>query len=233
MNIWNARLELLISKIKESVPKFEVLSKDKSKTQRFLGWLLGLFGMSRYMEDFWTTFYPNVYSPAKSNFKEDPESSFHVLAHEYVHLLDTKKNGAWFRFSYILPQVMAILSVFSLLAIWFGLWWLFSLCAILFILPIPAYFRMKIELRGYAMGMATRIWMNGKIEPDYKEYIMGRFVGFDYYKMWPFKGGMMKRINDVEKSIHSGDILKDKPYSDVYNILKLSEDKAISMVSSK
>jgi hypothetical protein len=38
----------------------------------------------------------------------NPTNSFMVLAHEYVHLQDDK-NNFWFKFSYLLPQIIGFL----------------------------------------------------------------------------------------------------------------------------
>lgn len=227
MTPWEARLKLLVHQIKIDIPGFEVVSKDKSGTQKFLGGLLKIIGNKRYMDGFWTTFYPRVYSPAGFDYQSAPERSFRVLAHEYVHLLDTGKNPAWFRLSYILPQIAALVALGAISAIWLGPWWLLFLAGIFFLLPIPAYFRMKWEMRGYAMSFAVEMWQRGSLDQRSKDRTLSHFTGANYYFMWPFKKGMKKRFAKWEADIHNGDALSIKPFFDVFKIVKLPDEKAI------
>lgn len=228
---WEARLKLLVRQIKQDVPGFEVIPKDQSGTQKLLGVFLKIIGNRTYMTDFWSTFFPKVYSPAKYIFDEPVNAtrSFRVLAHEYIHLLDTKRRKIWFRMSYILPQLMALTALGAFAAIWLGILWLFFLSGLLFLLPLPAYFRMKWEMRGYGMNFAVNIWRHGKLQEYTKEWVLEHFIGPSYYFMWPFKKGVLKRFEQWEQDIHNGDVMKIRGFPEVYRIVKLSDDKAIEM----
>jgi hypothetical protein len=94
--------------IREHVPGFKVAFKDESPYQRILGFLIRPFNAA-YMTRFTTTFYPIVWFPSRAAYEENPKNSFGVLAHEFVHLMDTKRHPIWFRLSYVLPQIVSIL----------------------------------------------------------------------------------------------------------------------------
>lgn len=198
----------LVSVTKSRVPGFEVRYKDKSKLQKLIGWILHPFNDS-YMTDYITTFYPYVYWPDKESVEENKYHAFETLSHEFVHLMDTKKHPVWFRFSYMFPQILGLILPFvSLFAIWFSNWWLLWIASIIFcVLPLPAYWRMKWEMRGFAMTMAVDIWARGKVSEASKEWIVEQFISGFYFWMWPFRKNVEKRLNEIEKKIHNGEIL--------------------------
>jgi hypothetical protein len=112
-----------------------------------------------------------------------------LLAHELRHAIDNRKiGGALYVLGYLSPQIFAVLSLLSLLAIWFGLGWLGCLAFLLCILPIPSPGRMIIERRGYAMSNACDYWLWGDISsPAQIDWSTKQFTGSGYYFMWPFK----------------------------------------------
>lgn len=87
-------------------PKLKIAYKDQSAVQRMLGYLLYPFNAA-FMTRYVSTFAPVVYFPTKDFYESNPKGSLTLLAHEYVHLLDTDKQPFWFRFSYLFPQGLA------------------------------------------------------------------------------------------------------------------------------
>lgn len=220
-----ARLLILVHKIRQKVPGFEVAFKDESRSQRFLGKLLFFVA---YMTDFITTFYPKVWWTTRKDYEDNPRGAFKTLAHEYIHLLDTKRSPMWFRLSYIMPLPCVVFSLVSLGAIWSSLWFLSSLAALVFLAPWPAYWRMRWEMRGYAMSMAVVAWESGSISDSTKESIAESFTGWSYYKMWPFKRAVRKLLDDLEKQIHTGDIMVQSPaFQEVKEICDASDEQVI------
>ena len=226
----DARLVLLEHQIKQAIPGFEVRWKNKGKGsgwQKFIGILM--FFNRGYMKDFISTFFPYVYWPTEEGYRKDARRSFKTLAHEYVHLWDDKEHRGWFAFSYILPHWVALLSLFALLAIWFSNWWLMSLVALVCALPLPAYWRRKWELRGYAMSMACNAWKHGDVSDGTLNWVQAQFTGGAYYFMWPFKKAMRRRLEGVVQKIHSGDVMTwGKPFQHVKVINDLSDADAIA-----
>ena len=100
--------------------------------------------------------------------------------------------------------------------------------ALLALLPWPAQGRAKLELRGYTMNMAVNIWRHGSLREDTKVWIKEVFVGWAYYKMWPFKKEVDAWLDDSERMVYSIDSLQNKgvhlfneseAYQDVYELL--------------
>jgi hypothetical protein len=194
--------------------KFRVKFKDKSFFMKFLGVLL--FFNKRFMTGYITTIGNTVYFPSEERYRKYPDNSFSILAHEYVHLCD---GGFWFSLSFLMPQIFTVFALAAFGA-FYNLWFLLALAALVFALPIPAYWRMKWELRGYAMAMALDIWENGIVSESKKESLSARFTGPDYYFMWPFRKSIMARLNELEKAIHNGNILSTNPaFNDVRKIV--------------
>ena len=210
------------SDIRTQVPGFQVAWKDTSWLQKLIGWILFPFN-STYMVNFVTTFYPTVYFPTQFEYEESPLNSFIVLAHERVHLLDTKASPFWFRFSYLLPQILfATLFPAGLVSVFFS-WWvgciLFAL-ATLSVLPWPSPWRTYWEKRGYAMTLAATYWTTGSLPSDLGPFILTNFLGWFYYKMSWSQSDMDRWLKDTSLSALNGTLAKDPIYGDVLSFLR-------------
>jgi hypothetical protein len=200
-----ARLLVLEHRIGQNVPDFEVRFKNRNRKQKILGALM--FWNRRYMTDYISTFYPYVYWTAEKEYRSSPLRSFKVLAHEYVHLLDHKRHPFWFGFSYLLPHLIALLSVVAVVAAFHSPWWLCALASFIAAAPLPSPWRRNWEMRGYTMSMAINAWKHGNVNPSTVEWIVEQFTGWSYYRMWPYEKGMRKRLQTALTRIHSGDVL--------------------------
>jgi len=207
------RLDVLQTKIKERVPSFDIKFKDKSLFMKCLGKLL--FFNKGFMNDYITTIGTKVYWPSKEKFDQYPLGSFLTLAHEYVHIMDYKENPSKFILGYLFPQVLAIFSLFSVLA-FISPWFLLFLLFLLTLSPLPAPFRKKAELRGYGMSLKVRNWLGWNINED---LYVDKFTSSAYYYMWPFKS-IKKELK--EWSSQDLNCLNDPnpAYRDVYEIIK-------------
>jgi hypothetical protein len=170
---------------KKLIPKFEVVWKTDSKVQKFLGFVLIIFN-SYYLSNFISTFYPKVYFPSKDLYENFPTNSFITLAHERVHLLDTKMHPVWFRFSYLLPQILFVpFFIIGLFLVFFS--WKLScimlLIGIFCLGPWPSPWRVYWEKKGYFMTMAVEYWLTGMIPFVLLQNIKRHFIGWNYYKM--------------------------------------------------
>lgn len=229
MTAHEARLKWLELKCQQTVKGFEIRFKNQSFWQKVIGFLM--FFNRRYMTDFVSTFFPRVYWPTRDSYLKDP-GSFEVLAHEWVHLLDDRDHRGWFGFSYLSVQVWAVLAVLAVLAVWFGLWFLFFLAALLFLAPWPSPWRLKWEVRGYAMGMAIEYWTRGTISEDTFRFVTAHLTGPGYYFIWWSKCGVRKRLDKVANAIKSDQILTwSEAFKGVHQIVKASDREALDAVS--
>jgi len=174
--------------LKDNINNFEIKYKNES---RFM-WILSKILFFNDFNKFVTTINSTVYFPSKESVSENIRESFAILAHEYVHAKDAKKiNFLIFSFLYLFPQILFLPTI--IFSIYFH--YLFILCFIL-LLPIPAYFRMIFERRGYIMTlyMLNEFLKKTSVSKEKRKQILyakaefidnNYFKGWSYYKMWP------------------------------------------------
>lgn len=214
-----SQIQDFIKYAQQFVPKFRVGFKDKSKFMKFISYLL--FFNKEFMTRYITTIGYTVYVPNETEYNANPDAYEHILTHEFVHMMDYKKYGLLFSLSYLLPQLLASLSLLSLIAIHHSsAWALFVLC-LLFFAPLPAYFRSHWELRGYTMSAAFNYWKYNYLATpaDY----LDRFTGSGYYYMWPFKNNMSNRLQKMFDKIKDNSILSDQPFKIMSDFLKINK----------
>lgn len=219
--ISNPRLRAMVALCQKEVPGFNIHFKDELwwwKLVYYVGfvWLFN----PKFLTNYITTFGSGVHFPNRAKFLDDPEAATDILAHELVHMVDKRQNGFFkHELAYAMPQVLTVLAVFSLGAIW-HLGFLVFLVFLLALVPWPAIWRKDIEMRGYTMSAAVFYWRWGVYGDDQFEKTARQFSGPAYYFMWPWhakaKGELMRRFEAVK----SGEILQEKVFRDVYEIVK-------------
>ena len=246
--------------IRERVPGFKVAFKDESPSQKVLGFLMQPFNPT-YMTKFISTFSPVVYFPSREYYESNPKSSFIILAHELVHLLDTQKAPLWFRASYLFPQILALFAfaayiglvswhayplaillgclllgcgiatklpwafwIFaglglvgsSALAVWTGGWASAAFFAGLVLLaPWPAPWRVKWELRGYAVNLAVTVWSYNTVPALVREMVVRHFIKGDYYFMSWSRAATEAALDEFTRKSLSGEICAEEPYETI------------------
>lgn len=205
------------------VPGFRIAWKDESAFQKLVGWFAKLFNPD-YMSRYTTTLGSTVWFPSKSFYEKDPAHSFAILAHERVHLLDSKALPVWFQFSYGLPQLLALplLVAGVVLAFFVGWWSLFAFgLALASLGPWPAPWRTHWEQRGYAMSLACAFWLTGDISPERKDGIRKQFLGWAYFRMSWNEKAINTWLDQTERSIRNGTLpVVDSVYGDVLQFLR-------------
>lgn len=214
----NELLDLLQIKIKQRAPEFEIRYKNEDRWMKLLGKIL--FFNKRFMEGFVTTIGSKVYWPSRKMFNEFPDHSFVTLAHEYVHVMDNQKSPAKFKLGYLFPQILAALSLFSILA-FISLWFLFFLAFLIFLAPIPAPFRKNSELRGYGMSIKARNWLYGGIDDSTMDHYVNQFTSGNYYYMWPFENNVRKELNKW----NNNSVIDEPAFLDVYSLIQENSNK--------
>jgi len=183
----------------------KVKFKDESLFMKILGWIL--FFNPKFMTNYTTTIGSTVYFANRKWLKENQDSAAHVLAHELVHIGDSKQAGGFiFSYTYLLPQALALLSLLAIFSTW---WWLLCL---LFLAPIPSPFRTHWELRGYAMTDATYFKSDGVFTDI--NWMAGQFTSGSYFFMWPFADDVRSRIEENRELIKAGKLSKKIDFAD-------------------
>jgi hypothetical protein len=192
--------------VEEHVPGFEIRYKDESSSSRVIGALVWIFNRE-YMTRYTTTRYPRVYFPSREFVNGNPLRASKILLHEFVHMWDRRNKGLWFSVSYALPQLLGLLFLLVSVPAWvFAPYYVglsILLLGVVLLTPLPAYWRMKAEMRGYAMNMAFNFWRYGSITQNTRNWVADIFVGSGYYFMWPFRRdvvGRVRRLVDMLKS---------------------------------
>lgn len=211
------RKDYFIQYLKVFLPKFNVKKKDESNFMKLIGKIL--FFNKNFMNKFATTIGYTTYLPAKEIESLDELS---VIAHEYQHAVDYNKMKILFVLIYSFPQILFLL---FLLFPFLGYW---SLLSFLFLLPLPAYGRMKLELKGYIVSIFVYTLIFDELNlTDIKErqeklvsHFNEMFTSSDYYYMWPF--GVTKQLQEAVDKINSKEIYKDKIFFQIKCALKIS-----------
>ena len=178
--------------IKKEFSDFELIDKRSSFLRKLLSKVL--FFNKRFMASYITVIGNKVYVPQMPWKQNNPYGATEVLAHEWVHMKDNKRLGIVFKLLYLMPQILAPL---CLLGFWNPWFFLIILC----ILPFPAPWRAKFELRGYTISMACRYWLLGR-DPDY-HFFVKQFTGPNYYYMYPFEDYMRERLEEEFQRIRA------------------------------
>lgn len=204
----------VLDKIHQYFPNVKIAYKDQSLLMKILGILL--FFIPSFMASYTTTIGDTIYYSSAKFIDSHIASTFITLLHEVVHINDEKRLGKLlFSASYLLPQL------FILLAIPFAFiigWW--SLLFLLFLAPIPAFFRMLLEKRAYLASLYVMKKLNDKcgynIDLNYQsQFFVEQFKNSAYYWMWPFNNLDNEFAMAITK-IQNG----DRPYNDkVFDIL--------------
>lgn len=127
--------------VREHIPEFKVRFKDQSKMMKFLGFLAYPFN-ANFMTTFTTTWGWTVYFPTAAHYVTNPEDRLRTLAHEFVHLYDTKEHGVWFKLSYAMPQALALIP----LMVFAGMCW-------------PHPWLVLLPFVGYLLGaLVAKLW---------------------------------------------------------------------------
>lgn len=192
------RVMLAVNMVQSLVPGYEVTEKSGSSLQRAIGRIMGLLGNREYMTSYWTTFGTTSYRP--SGHRPD---DWQVVLHEGLHARRNRDDGSVGRgILYMLPQALApVVLLGAFVSPWF-------LLGLLLLLPLPAYFRMRQELEAYTVSMACQVWAEDA-GPTVVDGYVDRFYDGSYYRMWPFRSDVRRRLWDRYLWIVGGGALED------------------------
>jgi hypothetical protein len=198
------------------VGEVKLVKKSDSRLMRFLGKLM--FFNKKFMTRFYTTLGSTIYVP--DDFWDDDDAhTVSVFAHECKHIHDKGRLSIIYEFIYVCPQILALLSLLALLAIWFSNWWLMALLALPLAAPIPSPGRMFIERRGYLMTLACTYWLWGRVGDHEYDWVSKQFTSGNYYWMWPFKRNLRDWFR-VEMEYIKQDVVSDPVFKRVHEFWK-------------
>lgn len=204
----------LVQATQKYFPSLQIKYKTESKWMSWLGKLL--FFNPSFMTSYTTTVGTDVYYPTQQFVKTRPISAAIILLHEIVHMYDSKRlSKLWFGFSYLCPQILALLFIPLMFVSW-----KIALPFLLLGAPIPAFFRMYYEKRAYLASLYVMNSLGKRLKFDpmldkQKGYFEDQFAGSFYYFMWPFSG-LKKDFDVAVDKINAG----QRPYEDpVFDIL--------------
>lgn len=186
--------------------------KDESSFMRLIGKIL--FFNRGFMTIFITTIGQTIYWPR--DIWEDDYAVWSVLPHELTHAMDFRRMGLIpAALIYLFPQVLAVFALGAIGAIW-DVRFLWFLLALIFLFPWPAPGRKYMEMRGFAMSVATDMWAN----PTHKReeapnWILDNFTGPNYYWMWPFRKHLEAQFKTWITWINDGTIDEKMPLAKV------------------
>jgi hypothetical protein len=95
---------------------------------------------------------------------------------------------------------------------------LILLGALLFVIPWPAPWRTKWELRGYSMNVAFAVWW-GYWTPAIRDQIALNFTGPNYFFMCWSSSKIRAALDQAAEKAQAGEIQRETPYSTVHDFL--------------
>ena len=182
--------------------KIKVLPKSQSKLLKILRPIIEIFNKN-YWNGYITTLGNTIWVPENwlSNAPERILSQLEVITHEAMHIKQAKEQTVLVHsVLYLFPQILAIFSLLSFLAIPFGLNWLWCLLFLLFLAPIPAPFRYKKELEGYRTKILFFKYVYKSDLGWATNVIAEELAGPSYYFTWPNKKKIIEDLNN-EKAL--------------------------------
>lgn len=175
----------VVARAKQQFPNLQVKYKNKSTFMKIIGSIM--FFNPLFMSQYFTTIGSTVYAPSQDYVTKYPNDSAEVFLHELVHVYDAqKRNKFLYGFLYMLPQILLLLSI----PILFLFGWKFALISLIFLAPLPAYFRMIDERRGYTISVyvLSKFAQQGRDInwAEQQAFFVPQFKGPAYYFAWPF-----------------------------------------------
>lgn len=198
-----------LEEAKQMDPSIRLLAKEDSMLMKVVGFIVKPFNPS-FNTRYTTTIGSTIWMPSEIATILPEEAYLEVVVHEVQHILDHKRHGMLFKVGYLFPQVLALLSLLALGAIWSPIWLLWLLC-LLFLAPLPAYWRYRAEFNGYRTSILFNKF-HGRTSERTNEWIIGQLAGPSYYFAWPFKSWIEKDLKDLS-------FLQEQRYAEITQFL--------------
>lgn len=160
-----------------------------------------------------------IYVPDSFYENVDMLHGLKSVAHETVHLHDRATMGVRFSLAYLFPQILSILFLLLSLVFW-NAWFLIP--TVIFLLPLPAYWRARLEFRAYLVDLiwAQYVWDQHQMKENEewaKEKFQERMSTGTYYFALPFKKVTGKWF---ERKIEKHKWKQVSPYKEIISFLQ-------------
>lgn len=210
-------IQLYIDEVGSKYAKdIKVRPKSESALLKLLAPIVKLFN-EQFMKSFVTTIGNTIWVPDGWQDEGDPKSRLQTIAHEVLHIKQSAEQSHFIHgFLYLFPQSLAAFSLLSLLAIPFGLGWLWCLLFLLCLAPLPAPFRYHKELEAYRVRILffKHVYTsNEELFKWAKDLIVLNMTKSNYYFAWPFPKFVRKDLDDETA-------LDKKQYKEIVNFLE-------------
>jgi hypothetical protein len=202
-----------LKNIQKIYPNVNVQYKNESSLMKFIGKFM--FFNPAFMTGYTTTIGNTIYYTNREFVEQHPDAATIVLLHELVHINDSNNKNLLFNFLYLIPQVFSMLFIpFIFFIGWKALFFL------LFLTPIPAYWRMINERRAYTISIYVSKKLNdiGYHLDLFEEasFYASQFKNSSYYFMFPFKS-IDSYFQTIALQIQAGD--KPELEKNVYDLV--------------
>ncbi len=188
----------------------QIKRKGTSWFQKFLGFFAKPFNPT-YMTNYITTMQGTIWVPDTYLETTDKKGILETVSHETVHIRDDSKDFL-FSIKFACPQILFIPALIALIIV---KWWLLPI-ALLFLLPIPAYWRYNYEIRAYRMSLLFGKYVYGFNTQQLEltaNWVVEQLSKRWYYWTWPFPSSIRKKFFDES-------IFKEDVYVDTIQFLK-------------
>lgn len=206
----------IYKKAKRIFPNMSIKYKESSTFMKILSYLL--FFNKSFMTKYITTIGNTIYFPNKDYLNNNKIQSSIILLHELMHIYDSMYYGKYaFAFLYLFPQILFLLFIPLLFVSW-----KIALVSLIFLLPLPAYFRMYFEKRAYMVSLYVAYKLSKKYDYEfdfesYKKNILSQFTSSNYYFMWIFS--LEKEFDDAILKIKNNERPFDNKFFNLIDLM--------------
>lgn len=168
--------------LQQELKGFKIVEKKKSAFMIFLSWLPPFIFMRKKFMSAITTIGRTCYWPNMPPDWADP-IDVALVYHEWMHAkVGADMGWFWYGCAYLFPQLLALLALTALPAIWFSNLWLIALAPLLALGPWPAHWRTKFEMQCTAAEMVVYNAIWGRINKSwFDERVNELFVSILYW----------------------------------------------------
>lgn len=200
---------------KHSRKEIKLVLKSSSNLMKAIGWVLSTTKINpKFMQSYYTTIGSTIFIPDQAlNLRINLFALLGVVIHECVHIKDHSKYGVLYNFSYLFPQILSLFTLLSFFAIWFSNLWLLCLLFLLFLAPIPAWFRYHWEKRAYRTSFILFANESEETKQQIRNWIVSELSKQYYYFAWPFPKNIDNDLKDMS-------FVNEKEYKEIEDFLK-------------